>query len=41
MKHVSHEYHQQLTELAEQLVTPERFSVAQDIGQIALFEIEG
>lgn len=36
MKFVSPEYHVQLTELAEQLVTPERY--ARDLGQLVLFE---
>lgn len=37
MKYVSPEYGQQLAELAQHLVTPERF--AQDLGQLVLFEI--
>ena len=36
MEYVSPEYQQQLQELAEALVTPERFS--RDLGQLALFE---
>jgi hypothetical protein len=40
VKYVSPEFNQQLEELAESLVTPERF--AKDIGQLALFDqVEG
>lgn len=42
MEYVSPEYQKQLEQLAEQLVTPERFSpdVAVEIAQLALFAIE-
>lgn len=36
MKHISEQYNQQLQELAETLVTPERYHAEQKLGQLVL-----